>query len=311
MDDFKIMFAPLQGFTEASYRHLHATLAGGIEDEVEYFTPFLRMEHGEVRRRDLADLITPLNDGLNLTPQIIFKDAAEFKALAHAVVEAGYDRVDLNLGCPFVPQVRKGRGAGMLQHPGRLTEVAEAMDGFKDRLQFSVKMRLGVNAPAEWNSLTDIINAMPLRHVAVHPRTASQQYGGTLVLSEFEAMAEVFVHPLVFNGDITEPAQIDALRSGYPWLKGVMIGRGLLMRPSIADEWRHGREYSAEERRALALRLHRALLDHYRATLCGDAQVLSKISPWAEWLECVLDRRTAKHLLKTGSLANYISMLPL
>ena len=45
--------APMQGYTEAPYRHFHARIFGGIDC---YVSPFLRIDHGEVRRRDLRDI---------------------------------------------------------------------------------------------------------------------------------------------------------------------------------------------------------------------------------------------------------------
>lgn len=45
-----IHFAPLQGYTEAIYRQAHARIFGGIES---YYTPFVRVEHGEIRKKDM------------------------------------------------------------------------------------------------------------------------------------------------------------------------------------------------------------------------------------------------------------------
>lgn len=43
-----IHFAPLQGYTEAIYRQAHARIFGGVES---YYTPFVRVEHGEIRKK--------------------------------------------------------------------------------------------------------------------------------------------------------------------------------------------------------------------------------------------------------------------
>ena len=55
----KIYAAPLQGYTDAAWRSAHRSLYGDGVDA--YFAPFVRVEHGEVRRRDLVDtaLTTP------------------------------------------------------------------------------------------------------------------------------------------------------------------------------------------------------------------------------------------------------------
>ena len=48
-----IHFAPLQGYTEAIYRQAHARIFGGIES---YYTPFVRVEHGEIRKKDMREI---------------------------------------------------------------------------------------------------------------------------------------------------------------------------------------------------------------------------------------------------------------
>ena len=77
---FRLMAAPLQGYTEAPFRHFHAEIYGGGES-LTYFSPFLRIEKGSVRPRDLRDITSPLNANHRLIPQIIFRDATEFRTL--------------------------------------------------------------------------------------------------------------------------------------------------------------------------------------------------------------------------------------
>ena len=56
----KLYAAPLQGFTEAPWRNLHQEVFGGID---AYYTPFVRMEKGEFRNKDVRD-IAPENNAL-------------------------------------------------------------------------------------------------------------------------------------------------------------------------------------------------------------------------------------------------------
>lgn len=66
----KIFFAPLQGYTEAAYRKAHQEVCGGVD---AYLSPFLRLEHGQIRRRDLRDISAENNpEGLITSPQRIF-----------------------------------------------------------------------------------------------------------------------------------------------------------------------------------------------------------------------------------------------
>lgn len=291
----------MQGLTDAPFRHFHAGVYGAADG---YFTPFLRIEHGEVRRRDLRDISSPLNANHRLVPQVIARDRQEFEILCDAVADAGYREIDLNLGCPFPLQTRRGRGAALIANRAALADIADAMTARPD-IKFSVKMRPGLLSPNEWMQAIDIINAMPLGRLTIHPRPATQQYGGPLLMEEFAAMAAASSHPVVYNGDISTPADIDRIASAYSTIEGIMAGRGLLARPSLFAEWQSGREWDADERLAHILRLHTGVYRHYADTLCGDTQILSKIKPFWEYLEWEIGHKPAKAIRKAGSLAKY------
>ena len=296
-NEFKLMAAPLQGLTEVAWRSVHFRLFGEGQGDVEYFTPFIRVEKGEVRKRDLRDFTSELNVGMNITPQIIFRDAEEWRMLVDALAEAGATRVDMNMGCPFPPQVRKGRGAGVLAHPDMVAEIAKAMEGYADSIDFSVKMRLGVNDASESLSLSDILNSMKLRHITVHPRTATQQYKGELQLDAMEAFASGLKHPVVFNGDVSSPSDIEKLTSRYD---GVMVGRGLLRRPTLFAEYRSGGELTAEERNDAFLSLIGRTASVLEQRLCGATQLKDKMKPYWEYAPASLDRKIVKEGKKKG-----------
>ena len=48
-----IYAAPLQGFTEVAWRNAHAQCLGGVD---AYYTPFVRLEKGEIRNKDRRDV---------------------------------------------------------------------------------------------------------------------------------------------------------------------------------------------------------------------------------------------------------------
>ena len=298
-NEFKLMAAPLQGLTEAAWRSVHFRLFGEEQEDVEYFTPFIRVEKGEVRKRDMRDYTSDLNAGMRLTPQIIFRDAEEWRMLVDALAEAGATRIDMNMGCPFPPQVRKGRGAGMLAHPDMVEEIAKAMEGYADSIDFSVKMRLGVNDASESLSLVDILNSMKLRHITVHPRTATQQYKGELQLDAMDGFASRLKHPVVFNGEVSSPADIEKLTSRYD---GVMVGRGLLRRPTLFAEYRSGGELTAEERNEAFLSLIGRTASVLEQRLCGTTQLKDKMKPYWEYAPETLDRKIVKLGRKNGIL---------
>ena len=298
-----IHFAPLQGYTDDVYRRIHHELMGGIQT---YYTPFLRMEGGGVRSKDMRDIRPEFNEGVPVVPQIIVKSMKEFDFLTGIVEEKGYTRVDINMGCPFPLQAKHGRGSGLLAHVDIIEEMAKAIAA-KSKLKFSVKMRLGWENANEWRPVLDILNSTPLEQITLHPRIGTQQYKGSVSMEAFEEFYKLCKHPLIYNGDVTSVDDIRKLEEMYPKLAGVMIGRGLLARPSLALEYASGVELSWEKRRSLLLDFHDRMKAHYETTANSETQVHSRLRLFWEYMEEELGRKAYKKIMKAGNLKNYLS----
>ena len=298
-----IHFAPLQGYTDDVYRRIHHELFGGI---TTYYTPFVRMEGGGVRSKDMRDIRPEFNEGVPVVPQIIVKSMKEFDYLTNVVEEKGYQEIDINMGCPFPMQAKHGRGSGLLAHTDIIQEISQAIQE-KKHLSFSVKMRLGWESEEEWKPVLDILNDTPIRQITLHPRIGTQQYKGE---TDMEAFAEFYAlckHPLIYNGDITTLEDIQSIEKTYPNLAGIMIGRGLLARPSLATEYASGKETPWETRRNQLHEFHDRLMAHYETTANSEAQVHNRMRLFWEYMEEEIGRKIYKKLMKAGNLKNYLA----
>ena len=298
-----IHFAPLQGYTDDVYRRIHQELMGGIQT---YYTPFLRMEGGGVRSKDMRDIRPEFNEGVPVVPQIIVKSMKEFEYLTGIVEEKGYTRVDINMGCPFPLQAKHGRGSGLLIHVDIVEEMAKAIAS-KNHVKFSVKMRLGWENTDEWRPVLDILNETPLEQITLHPRIGTQQYKGTVNMEAFDEFYALCKHPVIYNGDVTSIEAIRKLEEKYPKLAGIMIGRGLLARPSLASEYAAGIELPWEKRRLVLLDFHNRMKAHYETTANSEAQVHSRLRLFWEYMEEELGRKVYKKIMKAGNMKNYLS----
>ena len=298
-----IHFAPLQGYTDDVYRRIHHELFGGI---TTYYTPFVRMDGGGVRSKDMRDIRPEFNEGVPVVPQIIVKSMKEFEYLVGIIEEKGYQEIDINMGCPFPMQAKHGRGSGLLAHTDIIEEIAKAISE-KNNLSFSVKMRLGWESKEEWKPVLDILNGTPLRQITLHPRIGTQQYKGK---TDMEAFAEFYArckHPLIYNGDITTLVDIQNIETSYPNLAGIMIGRGLLARPTLATEYVSGKESPWETRRNQLHEFHHRLMAHYETTANSEAQVHNRMRLFWEYMEAEIGKKTYKKLMKAGNLKNYLA----
>lgn len=293
--------APIQGHTDVAYRHFHSDLYGGSNI---YYSPFIRLEREVMRPRDIKDINSDLNANHNIVPQIIFRDEYELKTLIRQLKEFGFKKIDLNMGCPFPLQTGHGRGAATILNAPLAEKMVAAVKENPD-IEFSVKMRLGLNDPKEWEKLLPYLNQIKLTHISLHPRIAKQQYGGEVNLNEFGNFLKNSSNPVIYNGDIKSPGDMHEIISQFPDIKGLMVGRGILARPSLFNEFSEGSEWVKEKRINKMLEFHRQLFEHYSNILCGEAQIIAKIKPFWEYAEEEIGRKPWKAIKKAVNISKY------
>lgn len=277
----KIHCAPLQGYTTALYRRLHNAMWGGI---AYYYTPFVRIEKGRFRSRDLADIAPENNLNTPVIAQMLPGNAHEMHTLSQLFIDQGYDKADVNLGCPFPPVALHGRGSGLLQHTEKIEEILQVIREYP-QLKFSVKMRLGWQECDEWHNVIESINGAPLTHVTLHPRIGRQQYKGVPHMDEFALFTQRCTHPIILNGDINSIDDITQVTQLYPHLAGIMMGRGLLARPYLAALYNGIIENDAHAIIERTQEFHNTLYNKLVETSQGDTQLLQRaLSMWEYFL---------------------------
>ena len=301
----EIHFAPLQGYTDFEYRRIHARHCGGVDT---YYTPFIRWEKGGIREKDIRDILPENNEGLHLVPQIICADTDEFNRLADAIQELGYGEMDLNMGCPAPMQTKLMRGSGILPYPTRVSALLREMER-RPEVRFSAKMRLGLEGKEEWRELSGMLNSSCLKHLTVHPRIGKQMYKGEVDMDAFNEVYSSIHIPIIYNGDVTSMEQVSSLLERYPDLPGIMMGRGLLARPTLAQECLMGKEMPHEERMSILMQMHEDMLGYCTRKYKVDSQILLHIHAFWEYQESQLERKTWKKIMKAGNMKNYLEAI--
>lgn len=301
----EIHFAPLQGYTDFEYRRIHARHCGGVDT---YYTPFIRWEKGGIREKDIRDILPENNEGLHLVPQIICADTDEFNRLADTIQEHGYEEMDLNMGCPAPMQTKLMRGSGILPYPTRVSALLREMER-RPEVRFSAKMRLGLEEKEEWRELSGMLDSSCLKHLTVHPRIGKQMYKGEVDMDAFNEVYDSIHLPIIYNGDVTSMEQVSSLSERYPGLHGIMMGRGLLARPTMAKECLMGEEMPHEERMSILMQMHEDMLGYCTRKYKVDSQILLHIHSFWEYQESQLERRTWKKIMKAGNMKNYLEAI--
>ncbi len=231
-----MILAPMQGLTEVLFRRVYEEcFPEAIESAI---SPFLSLTHGNLAEawKKIDDVLPEENKGsIPVVPQILGKEPTEFIELGNRLYELGYNEINWNMGCPMRKVTGKHRGSGILPYPNEVRAILDAvLPALKPRL--SIKMRIGLRSKDEIFALVPIINDYPLLSVTIHPRLGRQQYTGHPDMKTFGEVLPMIKHPVIYNGDICTASDAAEIGRQFPQIADIMIGRGILYRPTLPLE---------------------------------------------------------------------------
>lgn len=306
-----IYFAPLEGITTYPYRNLHHKYFGGVE---KYFTPFLAPgpEQG-MSVKEMRDILPENNAGVPVVPQILTNRAGDFLLASKKLSEMGYREINLNLGCPSGTVTAKKKGSGFLLYPDDLDRFFDEV--FSDaavrngEFLVSVKTRIGKNEVEEWPELMQFYNRYPIHELTVHPRIQKEFYKGTPHLDVFTDILKESRNPVVYNGDLFTVEKVKEFREKFPTVGTVMIGRGLIRNPALAEMILQEETEPEADILPRIREFHDALFEHYRETMSGDRNLLFRMKDlWSYMLAEVPDsEKLAKKIRKSQHVPEYLA----
>ncbi len=227
--------APMMDWTDRHCRYLHRLLSRNVLLYTEMVTAPALVRGGALHLLDKDPAEHPV------ALQLGGSDPQELARAAQLGAQAGYDEINLNVGCPS-DRVQSGRfGAVLMEEPALVAECVAAM-GAASTAEVTVKCRIGVDNQDPESVLPDFLSRISdagVRRVAIHARKAWLQglspkenrevppLDYPLVLKMKQAFPHLHVS---INGGITslEQAQV-FLAQG---LDGVMIGRAAYHQPA-------------------------------------------------------------------------------
>lgn len=170
--------------------------------------------------------------------QLMGSEPEEFSAAAVRLVDAGFDCIDINFGCPVKKVLGRCRGGFLLSDPATaLHIIGRVRDSVPSEIPVTVKMRRAMDdTPASRDRFFQIYDgafSLGVAAVTVHGRTVRQGYQGNAsweFLRKLKAYAPQ--RTLLGSGDLfSAQACVDMLKE--TGVDGLTIARGAIGNPWI------------------------------------------------------------------------------
>lgn len=272
--------APMEEVTGYVYRNVYHSMFDDID---KYFTPFIAPTQKKIlKTRERKEVAPENNQGMYVVPQILTNDAEQFIDTCKMLMALGYKEINFNLGCPSATVVTKARGSGFLDDTKRLNHffdaVFSALEHEKEQIQISVKTRIGLEYPEEFEDILRVYNRYPFHEIIIHPRLQKDFYNGKPNLEVYDVAFGQSVHPVCYNGDIFTKQDYEELMKRFPNTERIMIGRGIVANPGLIREITTGEKITDKELKKYHDRLYRG----YMEALGSEKDALFKMKEvWA------------------------------
>jgi len=268
-----VVLAPMSGVTNRTLRALYKPFGFGLT--VTEFVSSNALQFGAKRTMEMID-----QHGVEkpVSTQLWGNDPALMAQAARIVRECGADIVDINFGCPAPKVVKTDGGSACLRDVGRCEAIMKAVVEAVD-CPVTVKMRLGwTETDLVYRDVAVRAEAVGVRALTLHARTAKQFYKGAADWSHIAALKASVGIPVIGNGDLCDPRDAIA-KMRESGVDGIMLGRAVLGNPWLVGAVRdllEGREPAAypeaPERLRFAVHHYRTMVDEW-----GEARAVPQM----------------------------------
>lgn len=292
----------MEGITLFRYRMIHHRMFPGA---AEYYTPFIAPDSkGSFRPKYLRELTSDC-DSLRVIPQLLVNNAEAFCATAEKLCGLGFGEVNLNIGCPSGTVFSKHKGAGMLTDLASLDAVLDGIYSHAEQKGYrvSIKTRMGVHSTEEFPAILECYRKYPISKLIVHARCRDDFYRGEADLGGLASSIGECPFPVVYNGNIAAPEDLEKVSLAAPQIESAMIGRAAVSNPALFRWFKTGEQLRLEELKAF----HDELVETWMEDgLCPAFTVERAKTLWTYMQELFPEaKREVKAVLKARNMPDY------
>ncbi|SKB27802.1 tRNA dihydrouridine synthase [Maribacter arcticus] len=275
-----LLSSPLQGFTDFRFRNAFHHYFGGIDT---FYAPYIRLNGKMVIKNSYQKDLQPENNTtLEVIPQVMTGDADEFLFVIKYIQSLGYKELNWNLGCPYPMVTKQGMGSGLICNPEKIDHILKRAHEETD-VVVSMKMRMGYENAEEILEVFPILDAYPLKNIAIHARIGKQLYKGGVDLESFQRCVESTKHKLYYNGDITTVAKFTEMQERFPTIDHFMMGRGLIADPFLPSMIKNNTTEYPKDRWKIFSEFHDTIYQQYDEALSGPTPIKMKMQGFWEY----------------------------
>jgi len=223
--------APLSGYSDYAMRHLAKlygaplTFAGVIIDKSAVHPKIIR-----------KPAFRPGDDEHPIGAQIMGTESDTMAKAAKALVDTGYDLIDLNFACPAPKVLRGGRGGHLMNEPKTAIEICRRVRESVD-CPVIMKLRIGFDdTPASIDNFWQIASSAPdagIDAIVVHGRYVLQKFTGSANWDIFPQLKSTIPKmTIIGSGDLFDAKTISE-RFANTGVDGIVIARGAVGNPWI------------------------------------------------------------------------------
>ncbi|XP_055542213.1 tRNA-dihydrouridine(47) synthase [NAD(P)(+)]-like [Wyeomyia smithii] len=203
---------------------------------------------------------------------------------------ADVDFIDINLGCPIDLIFKEGGGSALLRRQPVLEVMVQSCSQMLSSYnkELTVKTRVGIyNNKNVAHELIPKFEEWGASLVTVHGRSKEQRYTKQADWDYIQKCAQQAVTmPVYGNGDILSHEDYNNARLRAPDIKGVMIGRGALIKPWVFQEIKEQKtlDPSSSERLEMLKRYVNYGLEHWGSDTKGVENTRRFLLEWQSFL---------------------------